>query len=346
MEESSEELRTGRISFSTQHPLTCKNGILETMGSYKALEHLDKEKSYSSSCYHPLEIPKGPYHAMEFLSRSWSPSASDFFHIFPSNNLLLPLQDNGKEDDHNERLEIEAAERISTQGNKDTVKRVERIWTWLAVERPLSWFLQRQRSIKNSWGGWLGCREKKKEEVRLRTAKIHAALSVARLAAAVAGFTADGSFEPLDINHLSSKGGAWNKKMDMVVASAAALVATVCAEAAESAGAHRAHIASAINSGLATRTSADMMTLTATAATCLRGAAALKSRATADTCFSREKEMIARGTQLSVCTSSGRTQFRLVCIYIKNNKLILRLGKKCLGGFLTTSKECKISSPL
>ena len=47
-------------------------------------EHLRmKEKSSSSSHYRSLEIPEGPIHAMEFLCRSWSPSASHFLQIFP-----------------------------------------------------------------------------------------------------------------------------------------------------------------------------------------------------------------------------------------------------------------------
>ena len=61
---------------------------------------------------------------------------------------------------------------------------------------------------------------------------------------------------------------AWDKTMGNIVASAAALIATICAEAAESIGANRTHVASAVNSGLATQDPADMMTLTATAATC------------------------------------------------------------------------------
>ncbi|RWW55861.1 hypothetical protein BHE74_00037466 [Ensete ventricosum] len=63
-------------------------------------------------------------------------------------------------------------------------------------------------------------------------------------------------------------GRALDEKMNAVVASAAALVATVCAEAAESMGADRERAASGISTGLATKTSADMVTLIATAATC------------------------------------------------------------------------------
>ncbi|URE01772.1 Plant pleckstrin region [Musa troglodytarum] len=112
-----------------------------------------------------------------------------------------------------------------------------------------------------------GCREKRKEKVRLREAQVHAALSVTRLAAAIAGFSANSRLEPTNAKCTSVTGmggGALDEKMNAVVASAAALVATVCAEAAESVGANRERVASAIGTGLAAKTSADMVSLTAT----------------------------------------------------------------------------------
>lgn len=41
-----------------------------------------KDKDVCS--YNQMEIPKSPVHTLEFLSRSWSPSQSDFRHIFSS----------------------------------------------------------------------------------------------------------------------------------------------------------------------------------------------------------------------------------------------------------------------
>lgn len=120
-------------------------------------------------------------------------------------------------------------------------------------------------------------RKKKKEEVRLRVAQVHAALSVARLAAAIAGTVASSNMKPMNntskclglANNNNNRGGEWDENvMNKVVASAAALVAAVCAEAAESVGAERAHIASAVKMGSETRNSSEMLTLTATAATC------------------------------------------------------------------------------
>lgn len=117
--------------------------------------------------------------------------------------------------------------------------------------------------------GWLGeksltsllrrNRAKKKEDVRLQTASIHAALSVTRLAAAIASVTA--AKRSIDSESESAQ------DIGDIVASAAALVTTVCAEAAESLGAQTIHVSSAINSGWATQTTSDMITLTAAAAT-------------------------------------------------------------------------------
>lgn len=128
-------------------------------------------------------------------------------------------------------------------------------------------------SLTNLFGSQ---REKNKEEVRLHTAKLDAALSLTQLAAAIAGFASNGnSTEAQDhIKHVTSsnRGNAtileWDQDMGGVVASAAALLTAVCAEAAEALGAKRARVASAVKSGLATQTPIDMITLTATAATC------------------------------------------------------------------------------
>lgn len=139
--------------------------------------------------------------------------------------------------------------------------------TWLTIENSVPSVLQKRKFFTSFFRG----KVKTKEEDRLRTANVHAALSVSCLAAAIAGFAANGTKEQAKhVNPAINIAGKeeWDRSMGDIVASAAALIATVCAEAAESIGANRAHIASAVNSGLATQTPADMITLTATAATC------------------------------------------------------------------------------
>lgn len=127
----------------------------------------------------------------------------------------------------------------------------------------------------NQIKGWLkgrpvtdffrSCKKKKKEEIRFHTANLHAALSLTKLAAAIAGF-ANGT---RDINHKNNvETRALYEGMGSVVVTAANLMTTVCAEAAESLGADRSLVASAVNSGLTISTPIDMMAVTATAATC------------------------------------------------------------------------------
>ncbi|WJX12110.1 hypothetical protein P8452_02646 [Trifolium repens] len=123
-------------------------------------------------------------------------------------------------------------------------------------------------------GRWLKeRREKKKEENRSHNAQVHAAISVAAVASAVAAITA-----------ATAASSAPNKdekmaQTDMAVASAATLIAAQCVEAAEAMGAEREHLASVVSSAVNVRSHDDITTLTAAAATALRGAATLKARA-------------------------------------------------------------------
>ncbi|KAF7146738.1 hypothetical protein RHSIM_Rhsim04G0197800 [Rhododendron simsii] len=123
-------------------------------------------------------------------------------------------------------------------------------------------------------GRWLKDRkEKKKEETRAHNAQLHAAVQVAGVAAAVAAITAATA---------ATSGAGKDKQMaktDMAVASAATLVAAQCVEAAEAMGAEREHLTSVVSSAVNVRSAGDIMTLTAAAATALRGAATLKARA-------------------------------------------------------------------
>uniref|UniRef100_A0A1J3GMV0 VAN3-binding protein n=2 Tax=Noccaea caerulescens TaxID=107243 RepID=A0A1J3GMV0_NOCCA len=122
-------------------------------------------------------------------------------------------------------------------------------------------------------GRWMkDRRERKKEETRAQNAQIHAAVSVAGVAAAVAAIAAATAASS------SSGKDAQLAKTDMAVASAATLVAAQCVEAAELMGAERHHLASVVSSAVNVRSAGDITTLTAGAATALRGVATLKAR--------------------------------------------------------------------
>ncbi|KAL3755971.1 hypothetical protein ACJRO7_002938 [Eucalyptus globulus] len=243
---------------------------------------------------------------MEYLSRSWSPAASDFLSIFTSNNLLIPIEDScsqGKPDEE----QNEGCGTGDHDGESETVETKE-------IERPHPAVYKKHPTIDLSRlnlkdvKGWLRgkplasllkwYKDRKKEELRLHTAKVDAALSVARLAAAIAGITSSSSIGVDDISrHNNRSMVAYDNNMGNVLSFAASLVAAVCAEAAESAGAPRDQVASVINSGFANQTPGDMITLTATAATCNDSITTLSSK------------MLSHGNMFSPLKDSNR------CIY-------------------------------
>lgn len=131
----------------------------------------------------------------------------------------------------------------------------------------------------------------------------HSALTVTQLAASVAGVMG-------------------NMQMGEAVTSASVLVATVCAETAESSGVDRIHITSAMNMGF------DIP---------------FASAPTKTACSVEQQEILARGTQLLVLNSSRKAHKMEVSVHIKRSiRLVLRLGKKFLLGAITRHKERKI----
>lgn len=127
-------------------------------------------------------------------------------------------------------------------------------------QQPKMWL--RAKSLTSLLRPW---KEKKKEEKRLHTAQLHAALSLTQLAAAIAGISSSkGESSPFQ----NGKAGTSSEDMGNVLSSAAALVTNVCVEAAEFLGAKRAQVRAAVDSGMAIQTPIDMIAVTATAATC------------------------------------------------------------------------------
>nr|XP_016484923.1 PREDICTED: VAN3-binding protein-like [Nicotiana tabacum] len=271
------------------------------------------ENSFTCYNHQSSEIASN---AMQFLSRPWSPSSSDFLQMFSSSNNLL-LKDT---EDYDAEMLDSSSNRAIT--NKHYIKLdLHHMKGWLKSKSPFSFF----RSSH----------QEKKEKLRLQTAKLHALLSLTQLASAISGFASNSSSGILDSQQIN-----WSHNMGNVVASAAALMTTVCAEAAESLGAGRAQVASAVNSGLAIQTPMDMIAVTATAATCLRGAAILKSRAL-DHSSPRIPEMLTAGTRIWIIMPSGHKEDKWVTLHLKQNQLILSLKRKYFGA-LTTSKEYKL----
>lgn len=222
-------------------------------------------------------------------------------------------------------------------------------------------------------GRWLKDRkEKKKEETRAQNAQLHAAISVAGVAAAIAAIAAATA---------ASSGSGKDEQMaktDMAVASAATLVAAQCVEAAEAMGAEREHLASVVSSAVNVRSAGDIMTLTAAAATALRGAATLKARAlkevwniaavipvekgmgvggngsngNSNSSFSGElvpeenflgicsRELLARGCELLKRTRKGDLHWKIVSVYINRmNQVMLKMKSRHVAGTITKKKK-------
>nr|GMD66847.1 VAN3-binding protein-like [Ipomoea batatas] len=202
---------------------------------------------------------------------------------------------------------------------------------------------------------------------------VHAAVSVAGLAASVAAVAATAAAA-------SSTGkDEVTAKTDMAVASAAMLVAAQCVEAAEAMGAERERLMSSISSAINVRSHEDISTLTAAAATALRGAATLKARALKEvwnisTVNPLEKghaigagsnnnnyngggfyegleveenflgvcnqELLARGRELLKRTRNGDLHWKIVSVYIHHGgKVILKMKSKYVGNTITKKKE-------
>lgn len=220
-------------------------------------------------------------------------------------------------------------------------------------------------------GRWLkDRREKKKEETRAHNAQLHAAVSVAGVAAAVAAIAAATAAS------LGSSKDQEAARTDMAVASAATLVAAQCVEAAEAMGAEREHLASVVSSAVNVRSAGDIMTLTAAAATALRGAATLKARALKDVwniaaVLPAEKgvggstgsngssgshsgelvveenflgicsrELLARGCELLKRTRNGDLHWKIISVYINGmNQVILKMKSRHVAGTITKKKK-------
>ncbi|RID60641.1 hypothetical protein BRARA_F03782 [Brassica rapa] len=218
-------------------------------------------------------------------------------------------------------------------------------------------------------GRWLkDRREKKREETRAQNAQLHAAVSVAGVAAAIAAIAV------ATASQSSSGSDEQVAKTDSAVASAATLVAAQCVEAAEIMGADREHLASAVSSAVNVRSAGDIMTLTAAAATALRGAATLKARALKEVWNiaavipvdkgiqkSRvgggggyrsdlapednflgicSRELLAKGCELLKRTRKGDLHWKVVSVYInRTNQVTLKMKSKHVAGTLTKKKK-------
>ncbi|KAJ1433547.1 Pleckstrin-like, plant [Sesbania bispinosa] len=185
---------------------------------------------------------------------------------------------------------------------------------------------------------------RRKEEQRLQRAEVHAAISVAGVAAALAAVAAENSKKES------------NEDRDTAIASAAALVAAQCAKVAEAMGAKKEQLGSVIGSAMSGTSATDILTLTAAAATSLKGAATLKVRSGCnnrlnggapilpiennndlDFDFEKGRSILAQGAELYVETPEGKYMPRSVSVILNSEaKVVLMMRKHNL---LKSKKE-------
>ncbi|KAJ0106414.1 hypothetical protein Patl1_18466 [Pistacia atlantica] len=299
-------------------------------GSFSGLEE-DGELKVASSLP-SIRQPQTPREPMEFLSRSWSLSASEISKAiaqkqkqFLLDKSFLAMPDT-----------LHAPQISSNTANSGNARRTGSIGKWFHHHKELS-----------------SSKVKKKDKARVENARMHSAISIAGLAAALASVAAAGT---------SDNSGS-SSKMSMALASATELLASHCIEIAESAGADHDRVASVVRSAVDIQTPGDLMTLTAAAATALRGEAALKARLPKEARKNASISPYERGIaethwpdvfrsqseeqgppcagELLQHTRKGVLRWKFASVYInKKSQVIVTLKTKHVGGAFSKKNKC------
>ncbi|GMJ04838.1 FORKED-LIKE5 [Hibiscus trionum] len=279
--------------------------------------------------------PQTPKEPMEFLSRSWSLSASEISKALAQKHKHKQFQvDNVNPTSFPDSLV--APQIAGNVMNSINARRTGTIGRWFHHHKELG-----TSTVK------------KKDKIRAENARLHSVVSIAGLAAALATVAAAS-------NTTGAAAAATGSKMSMALASAAELLASHCIELAELAGADHDRVASVVKSAVDIQSAGDLMTLTAAAATALRGEAALKARlpkeAKKNAAISPYEKSLAEThwaagfhTQMKPpCqgevlqhTRKGVLRWKRVNVYInKKSQVMVKLKSKHVGGAFSKNNKC------
>ncbi|KAK7388437.1 hypothetical protein VNO78_23253 [Psophocarpus tetragonolobus] len=289
---------------------------------------------------------------MDFLSLAWCNFAVQALQPEPQHGSVVLLDNNsmkqlepGSPITHPSSARMDSADFRSLPAWKSN-----NVKSWIWMQQAMHPELNYNSCFRKKWMPWKHIiplksesikkwfkeiKMKRKEDQRLQRAEVHAAISVAGVAAALAAIAAENSKKES------------NQDRDAAVVSAAALVAAQCAKVAEAMGAKKEQLSNVIGSAMSGTSASDILTLTAAAATSLKGAATLKVRSGCknrlnggvpilplednndlDFDFEKGRSILAQGAELYVETPEGKYMPRSVSIILNSEAKVVLMMRK------------------